>query len=406
MGPVRTSGVLLALLLGTLARAEEPLLEPGAPLTFESSELNALAGTWGEPFRAVMLLPGVSHVVSGAPYPVVRGASPASTAFSLDGVRVPQLYHLGLGPSTVHPGLISGLSFHRGPAPARFGRELGGTVQARLLSPSTDTFHAMASVDLLNAGLLVQVPLPSTGTELTLAGRFGYTPALVAAYLNSARTAPGPEWALNVYDYQARVTQAVGSGALRLLALGSSDTGGLRGEGTVASGGTGFHRVDLRLTHPLGMGEAEAAVGWGRERLFLEDAGGRTSRLSLSLAETTLGARVGWHALLSSEWTVALGADVERRLADVDQSTTFHPGEAGDPSNPPVTTRVFQPLARAVFAGAHAQLTWTRGPWQLTPGLRTDVYSLGTALTQAVVEPRLHARWRLSMSSSLASRLE
>jgi hypothetical protein len=398
MRPVRSPGVLLVLLLGAMARAEEPLLEPGAPLTFESSELHALAGTWGEPFRAVMLLPGVSHVVSGAPYPVVRGALPASTAFSLDGVRVPQLYHLGLGPSTVHPALIEGLSFHRGPAPARFGRELGGTVQARLLPAQPDIFSYAASVDLLNAGLLVQAPLPSTGTVLTLAGRFGYTPALVAAYLNGT---PGAEWALNVFDYQARVTQPVGQGSLRLLALGSSDRGGLRGEGNGASGGVGFHRVDLRLTYPLPLGEAEAALTWGREGLSLEEAGGEASRLSLSLAETTVGARAAWRVAFSSDSQVELGADMERRLADVDQSTTFHPGEAGDPSRPTVTTHVFQPLARATFAGAYVQLMWRASPFQFTPGLRVDSYSLGPALTRVVVEPRLHVRWSPSERVSL-----
>ncbi|HLM45463.1 MAG TPA: hypothetical protein VK458_16435, partial [Myxococcaceae bacterium] len=92
-----TPGVLLALLVGSVSQAEEPRPVTGAPFTFDASELHDLAGTWGEPFRALMVMPGVSHIVSGASLPVVRGAPPSSTGFYLDGVRVPQLQHLWVG---------------------------------------------------------------------------------------------------------------------------------------------------------------------------------------------------------------------------------------------------------------------------------------------------------------------
>ncbi|HSP79151.1 MAG TPA: TonB-dependent receptor, partial [Myxococcaceae bacterium] len=386
-------GVLCTLLLGALASAEEASVPTGAPLSFESAELRELAGTWGEPFRAVMLLPGVSHVVSGVGLPVVRGAAPSSTAVYLDGVRVPQLYHLGLGPSIIHPELIGGLDFHRGPAPARFGRELGGTVEAHLVPPSADTVRAEASLELLTAGVLTRIPMTATGTELTLAGRFAWTPWLFAAYSNGTRT--GPEWVLDVFDYQARVTQRVGRGSLRLLAFGGSDDAGLSGEGDVAAVGAGFHRVDLRLTHPLGAGEAEAALTVGQDRLGF-DAGGDASRLAVGLKERMLGARVSWRVPLAVGLALEVGADMEHRLSELAQSTTFRPGEAGEPSRPTVTSAVLQPLARATFAGAYAQATWRHGGWSLTPGLRVDGYSLGAERTEVVLEPRLHARGRLS----------
>jgi hypothetical protein len=397
--PNPLSGILLALLVGPVSSAAEALEEtrppPGAPLSFESAELRDLAGTWGEPFRAMMVLPGVSHVVSGVGLPVVRGALPSSTAFYLDGVRVPQLYHLGLGPSVIHPELISGLDFHRGPAPARFGRELGGTVEARLVRPSADTVRASASMDLLTAGVLTQVPVTATGTELTLAGRFAWTPWLFATYTNGTRVAPGPEWVMDVFDYQARLSQRVGRGSLRVLALGSSDDAGLRGQGDVAAVGAGFHRMDVRFTHPLGLGEAEAALTVGRDRLGLA-AGGDAARLAVDLTERTLGARVVWRASLAPGLSVETGADVEQRLSDVAQANTFRPGEARESSRPTVTTRVLQPLARALFSGAYAQATWTHGRWQLTPGLRVDGYQLAGEVAEVVLEPRLHARAALS----------
>lgn len=394
--------LLGALLVFVSASASAQEAADGHALRFEAGELRELAGTWGEPTRAVLLLPGVSHVLSGAGYPVVRGAPPSSTGFLLDGVRVPTLYHLGLGPSVIHPELISGLDFHRGAAPARFGRDVGGVVDLRLLPARTEGARTVASVDLLNVGLLTQVPIATTGTELTLAGRFAYTPWLYAASRS--------DLVLNVFDYQARVTQAVGPGSLRLLAFGGSNTAGTRGEGTVAEGSMGFHRVDLRYSQPLGEGQAQAALTWGVDRLGF-GGGGDISRLSLRLAERTLAARVAWRGSVSEHLRLEAGADVERRLATVEQSSTVRPGDVTAPSRPAVTTSVHQAVAGTTLVGTHAWLTWERGPWRLAPGLRIDSYHLGPEQTEVVLEPRLHARRSLTdavavhLSAGLANQL-
>ena len=48
---------------------------------------------------------------------VVRGANPGNTGFYLDGVRVPALFHIALGPSVIHPYLIGGVDFYPGAYP-------------------------------------------------------------------------------------------------------------------------------------------------------------------------------------------------------------------------------------------------------------------------------------------------
>ncbi len=55
---------------------------------------------------------------SGLSYPVVRGALPAATGFFLDGVRVPQRYHLLAGGSVIHPDFIESIDFYPANAPA------------------------------------------------------------------------------------------------------------------------------------------------------------------------------------------------------------------------------------------------------------------------------------------------
>ena len=58
-----------------------------------------------------------SLAVSLLPFPIVRGASPSSTGFLLDGTRVPLLYHLLSGPSVIHPDFIDEVQFYPGGAP-------------------------------------------------------------------------------------------------------------------------------------------------------------------------------------------------------------------------------------------------------------------------------------------------
>lgn len=91
-------------------------------IALRGAEIKQVPGTFGDPFRVVQALPGVSSIVSLLPFPIVRGNSPASTVASLDGIPIPLLYHLGAGPSVVHPELIDELLFYPGGAPAPYGR--------------------------------------------------------------------------------------------------------------------------------------------------------------------------------------------------------------------------------------------------------------------------------------------
>ena len=99
-------------------------------ITLSGAELHEVAGTNGEPLKVIMLLPGVVTPASGLSYPVVRGALPAATGFYLDGVKVPQLYHLLAGGSVVHPDFIESIDFYPANAPTRFGRISGGVIRA------------------------------------------------------------------------------------------------------------------------------------------------------------------------------------------------------------------------------------------------------------------------------------
>jgi TonB family protein len=120
-----------------------------APVSLSQAEVRELPGAFGDPFRAVEALPGVTPLVSGAPYYYVRGAPPGNIGYFFDDVRVPLLYHIGLGPGVIHPALVDRVDFYPGAYPARYGRFAGGIVAGESAAPLPE-WHGQANVRLVD----------------------------------------------------------------------------------------------------------------------------------------------------------------------------------------------------------------------------------------------------------------
>ncbi|NVJ24147.1 TonB-dependent receptor [Myxococcus sp. AM011] len=396
----------------TVVRDDRPRTEVNR-ITLHEQELREVPGTQGDPFRVIMLMPGVGSVASGLGYPVVRGGQPGATGYYLDGVRVPMLYHLLLGPAVVHPDFIDTIDFHPGAPPVQYGRLLGGAVEGRLSKPREDKPHFAAYADLINAGGFVEVPFDKTGTSVTMAGRYSYTGLLIPlAYALFKSHEDNPIHAA-FWDYQARVEQKVGEGKLRLFALGSSDDAG---EATAPDEGSlgativsRFHRVDLRGTHPLAGGEGELGVTVGLDEVSLlgyrrvvrnpERGPEEVLAGEYGLDQLTFAARAGWTRRLSKALDVQVGTDVEhRRVATGITGSARTPGwRPTDDAHP-----LKQPSALATFVGGFVGATWRPSDkWVVSPGVRVDGYHLVPGIQHVVVEPRLAVRHQLSESLTL-----
>ncbi|RKG71979.1 TonB-dependent receptor domain-containing protein [Corallococcus terminator] len=394
----------------TVVRDERPRTEV-TRISLHEQEIREVPGTLGDPFRVVMLMPGVGSLASGISYPVVRGSQPAATGFFLDGVRIPMLYHLLLGPAVVHPDFIDTVDFYPGTPPVQYGRVLGGAVEGRLSRPREDRLHFTAYADLLNAGGFIEQPFESTGTSVSVAGRFSYSALLISLTANALNRPEAEQVRAGFWDYQARVEQKVGQGRLRLFALGSSDDVGLSPEQLESSEGGGvtsrFHRIDLRGTHPLAGGEGEVGITLGWDGLGL--TGEQTQRVGTALVirpvgeygleQTSVSARAGWKRVLTDSLELAVGTDVEhRRSATTLTGTARPPGwRPSDDADP-----LKKPSAIATFSGAYASVTWRPSQkWVVSPGLRVDAYHLVPGLTFTAVEPRLSVRHTLTDTLTL-----
>jgi hypothetical protein len=243
--------------------------ERGSRTTLREEELRQVPGSFGDPFRVVESLPGVSQVVWPLAIYAIRGANPGNTGFFLDGVRIPALFHFALGPSVIHPFFLQQVDFYPGGYPAQYGRYVSGIVSARTAAPPTDRMHLSADVRLFDAGGIVAAPFDEGKGSIAVAGRLSYTGLLFSLLSTDVD--------FTYWDYQLRIDHRLGPGKLTLFAFGSGDylrssaggtifnMPGMIGPEQPSRAELSFHRLELRWDGSFLGGHLEASGLVGRD---------------------------------------------------------------------------------------------------------------------------------------------
>ncbi|HSS00538.1 MAG TPA: hypothetical protein VLM79_25945, partial [Kofleriaceae bacterium] len=364
-------------------------------IALRGAEIKQVPGTFGDPFRVVQALPGVSSIVSLLPFPIVRGNSPSATVASIDGIRIPLLYHLGAGPSVIHPELIDELAFYPGGAPVTYGGYTGGVIDGRTRRARSDERLVDVDVNLLQAGGLVREPLPWLGATATIAGRYGY-PGLVLSQVSS-------DTGLSYWDYQLRLDGGNANHGYTVFAFGARDEldsldyppppDPVPGEppplppppvlkpALILT----FHRLDLRAHHVFGALRASARAVLGYDYSLLHERDEDDTIFRSWIAEPS--ARLDWQQSARLHATLGVEGSFHRTRSTLPM-TDEPPDE--------FQGAVLKGVGRAYSASAFLDLLWRPHPdWLIRAGLRTDEYVDRTASRNAL-DPRLTARYRLA----------
>ncbi|MBX3206696.1 MAG: energy transducer TonB [Labilithrix sp.] len=368
----------------------------GVAESLARAEVRQLPGAFGDPFRAIEAMPGMTPVLTGLPYFYVRGAPPGNVGYFFEGVRVPYLFHFGLGPAVIHPALIAKTELHRGGYPAALGRYAGGIVDSQAMPPA-DRLHGEGQLRLIDAGALIETPFADGKGSALAAARYSYTAALFSL-LSSDTT-------LDYRDYQARVSYALSDrDTLSVLGFGAYDFAAQRQtidpnqrpifvdpgasreprDVTRVLFASEFHRADVRWDRTLARGgrlRAAATLGFDRTRVESHRAA----------TDTMTGARVELTQPLAPSVLLRTGADLVVDRYTADSLPTF-----SDDDDVVVRQRnIF--VERVDFAtGARVDTVLTMIPnTEIVPGVRLDVYGSGPARAVAV-DPRLTTRFFVS----------
>jgi hypothetical protein len=323
----------------------------------------------------------------------VRGAPPTATGYFVDGVPVPALYHVGFGPSVVHPALLDRVDFYQGAPPAAYGRYVGGVLGATTAEPQARA-HGEANLRLFDAGAYEEVPFADGRGSALAAARYGYPGTVLPLF--------APDTGLSYWDYQARATwKPADDGRDRLTAFVFGSYDRLTQKQTDIDGSAfwhqlvadEFHRVDLRWDRSLGASAAlRVAATLGRD-VVGDDVSNAIDDVARLRAELDVRP--------SRALRVRAGADVQ-----VDQLRPGTPPEGSPAGSAPIAVS-----RDAVVVGAHADVAWRVAPGvELTPGVRADVYAstlfaaagvpvargaVGGSASPAI-DPRLAARVRVA----------
>jgi TonB family protein len=347
-----------------------------ARTTLRGRDLSQVPGTFGDPFRVISTLPGVSQMMSLLPFPIVRGSSPGNTGFLIDGIRVPLLFHLLAGPSVIHPELIDEIAFSPGAFPAEYGGYTGGIVDGKTRAAGPDEYRLDGDINFLELGALVRRPIEPLGVTGTLAGRYGYPGFLLSL--------ASPDVSLSYWDYQARVD----GGGFTFFAFGARDELSIAPQGfneePEPSLRFHFHRVDLRYRHRVSDLSASYQLSLGYDDSLSQD--------EVTLESFGATPRIRFEYDAAKELQLAFGLDGlakraslrggEETLGDLGDLL----GEDGEPGD--------LLFAGGVFVEA---LYRPDEQWLIRPGVRADGYH-DTSTGHAAIDPRLLVRYRATPS--------
>lgn len=354
--------------------------------TLSKAEVREMPGAFGDAFRAIEVLPGVTPLASGIPYFYVRGAPPNNAGYYVDGIRVPLLFHLGLAQSVIHPGLLEHVDFFSSAAPARYGGFAGAVIAGQTREPAT-AFHGEANLRIVDSGALLESPFGEGRGSALVAGRYGYPGPILALATDDMK--------IGYWDYQGRATWKLGNrDTIGLFAFGSHDYLATRSPSGDPEASkelieqlvSDFHRLDLRYDHALSDGRVRVALTGGYDRQ------GATPTY---VTNRSAGARLEVEQRLTPTLRFRGGADAHfdnYRL----KLTRQGPGEPTVPqsANPPPTN---------LSGGLNADVVWHALPRiELVPGARVDLYASSrhneapstghTRNLVPTVDPRLSAR--------------
>ncbi len=363
-------------------------------------ELARIPGTLGDPFRVVGTLPGAGSVMSLSPYPVVRGTHPGATGYLIDGVPVPQLFHLLGGPAVLHPHFIERVDFYPGGFPVRFGGYIGGIVEGVSRRSRPNERRLEAHADLTKVAAFARGALGESGVTGTVAFRYGY-PGLLLDLLES-------DLFLRYWDYQARLDGGVWGGRWRLFVFGTNDEAGPRDPEREGLGRSelGFHRLDLGWRRTLSGGRGSDAYQITLGKAFTDGAlGDRLAQSAQRLDSARLQPRAVWDRRVTQTLRIRSGLELVSRRINldvppgavvedlVDGEVEFDQGDL-----PGAEILELEGGGASVGGFVEVPALVTEGV-TVTPGLRMDIWS-NRRTTQIGLDPRLRVRWQATQDTA------
>jgi hypothetical protein len=156
-----------------------------------------LAGSSGDPLRALQTLPGVA-TVGGSSAPAVRGSGPGDNAYYVDGLPINRLFHYG-DISVFNADLIEDFNLYSAAFGPHYADVTGAVIDVALREPRKDRLGGKVDVNVMGANFLAEGPR-TDDQSFYFAARRSYVDLLVKQVEDKGVTMQVPHY----WDYQGK----------------------------------------------------------------------------------------------------------------------------------------------------------------------------------------------------------
>jgi len=200
--------------IGTIEEAE-------IARTISREEIVTLPGSLGDPVRAIQNLPGLARPPFGSGQLLVRGTGPEDTAYFIDGLQVPLVFHFTAVSTVISAQMVDEITFFPGSWGVRYGRAQGGIVDLAIDETLPRKPYTEVGVDLFQSSVFTKFRVGEK-LGLQMAVRRSYIDAVLNPILPSLGL--GAFRAPRFYDAQVHLFRKLkGRGRLGLLFILSDD---------------------------------------------------------------------------------------------------------------------------------------------------------------------------------------
>ncbi len=187
-----------------------------------TKKLLKVAGSGGDPLKAIEALPGVVLGDDDGGEPAVRGSSPEDNYYQTDNLPVGYLFHI-MGDSTYNPDTIEEFSLKAGAWDSEYSNAIGAVLDTDLRDPYQDDITTILDLSFLRAGILVEGAVTENS-----AFYFSWREGLLDWYLDSIDE-PDEDIAITQVpkynDYQFKYHYRLSDTSnLKFIALGARDS--------------------------------------------------------------------------------------------------------------------------------------------------------------------------------------
>ena len=176
-----------------------------------------VAGSSGDPLRALQTLPGVV-AAGGSSAPAVRGSGPGDNLYYVDGLLIGKLFHFG-SISVFNADLVDDFNLYGAAFSPHYGDVTGAVIDVALREPRKDRLGGKLNVSMMGADALVEGPI-GQDQSFYFAARRSYIDLFLKQVSQQGVSVQIP----NYWDYQGKYLLKVNdNNRLTLQMHGASD---------------------------------------------------------------------------------------------------------------------------------------------------------------------------------------